>query len=375
MAAGLWDGKHAEKRRKRVISGILSGCLCAMLTLAGFGFPKAVLAAERIDPEQECSLTLDYHDGNGQAFSRAEFSLYRVAKVSVWGGFSATEEYAPYRVSLNGLDQGGWRDAAQTLAGYVKAGGHTPMRTGITDEKGILRFEGLSTGLYLVTGTSKRYGNLYYNPSPQLISLPVQEDGGSYLYDVEATAKWGRTEGTDREFRVQKVWVNDSASRRPTSLTVELYRDEALYDTVELNSENNWRYTWTGLSDAYGWSVVEKEVPVWYTVTSIQDEKGFVLTNTYHKPGGGGGGGNSGGGGGNPPGTTTTGIPDGGVPLSDGPGVLDILVPMDSPQVPLAFLPQTGMLWWPVPVLMCVGLFLFLAGTYQRKAGEKDAQK
>lgn len=341
-----------------------------MLFLAGMSGaagPAKAFGAEMIDTERECVLELDYHDGNGTGFSGAEFAVYRVADVSTAGSFSMTEEYNDYPVSLRGLDQSGWRDAAQTLAGYAQAGSHTALYTGKTDENGVLRLEGLQTGLYLVTGKTTQYGHLYYTPSPQLVALPGEGEDESRIYDVTVTVKWGRTEGTQRELRVQKIWVNDSAGNRPENLTVELYRDGSLQDTVILNRENNWRHVWTGLSDAYSWTVVEKEVPGRYTVTSVQDEKGFILTNTYHKPstpGGGGGGGNGGGGGGggNPP----SNIPDEGVPTGDMP--FSPLTVMEELPVPLAFLPQTGMLWWPVPVLLCLGLLFVAAGIYRRRS-------
>ena len=37
-------------------------------------------------------------------------------------------------------------------------------------------------------------------------------------------------------------------------------------------------------------------------------------------------------------------------------------IELDDPDVPLGDLPQTGMLWWPVPVLTICGLVLFMLG-------------
>ena len=37
-------------------------------------------------------------------------------------------------------------------------------------------------------------------------------------------------------------------------------------------------------------------------------------------------------------------------------------------------LPQTGQLWWPVPMLAGAGVLLLLAGLIQRRRGEYDEE-
>ena len=64
--------------------------------------------------------------------------------------------------------------------------------------------------------------------------------------------------GPPASYSVEKVWAdnNDKAEKRPTSVTVKLYRlgEEKALEEVKLNSENNWQYEWTGLEkrDAEG---------------------------------------------------------------------------------------------------------------------------
>ena len=53
----------------------------------------------------------------------------------------------------------------------------------------------------------------------------------------------------ETELTVQKIWEdNNDNSIRPTKIEIQLYADESLYgDSVELNKENNWTYTFENL--------------------------------------------------------------------------------------------------------------------------------
>ena len=68
---------------------------------------------------------------------------------------------------------------------------------------------------------------------------------------------------------VHKNWKNDKAASRPTSVTVQLYNGEELYDSVTLNADNGWAYTWekSEADDVYGdWSIKEV-VPKGYSAS------------------------------------------------------------------------------------------------------------
>lgn len=72
-------------------------------------------------------------------------------------------------------------------------------------------------------------------------------------------------------------------------------------------------------------------------------------------------------------------IPDTDVPLTtmdlpddtpDNPD--DDLIDLDEPDVPLANLPQTGQLWWPVPLLAMAGIMLVMLGIIWNRRGRSD---
>ena len=93
-------------------------------------------------------------------------------------------------------------------------------------------------------------------------------------------------EPTTIERKVLKVWKDDVEVLRPTEVIIQLLKDGKVYDTVTLNAENNWRYTWEKLPEynddnaKVKWSVIEKDVKD-YKVTYAIDGTTFTVTNTY----------------------------------------------------------------------------------------------
>ncbi len=87
------------------------------------------------------------------------------------------------------------------------------------------------------------------------------------------------------------------------------------------------------------------------------------FVNRYRSSGGGDGGGSPSGSGGNPGGGPGTTIENSDVPTAT-------ILPFD---VPLA-LPQTGTLWWLVPILAIAGIMIFLCGTIKSRKQNGDEE-
>lgn len=308
--------------------GILgrAGALAALVLLACALAVTA--AAQTIDQDRESTLTLSFGE-SGEGFPEVEFSLYPVAALTEEGEYALTGDFGQYPVSLEDLDSSGLRSLAQTLDAYVARDTLTPLLSQKTGEDGRVSFDGLSPGLYLVLGESYTQDNTVYTPSPMLFYLPDQGEDGGWEYEVTASCKFDQEETTDTTVsrKVQKVWKdNGNQSKRPEMVFVQLLENGAVVDTVALSEENNWEYTWEGLDASSRWQVAETSVPDGYTVTVTQEGTLFVVTNTY-------------------PGKT-------------------------PPK-----LPQTGLLWWPVPLLACAGLVLVIAGAAARRRGRGSHEK
>lgn len=257
----------------------------------------AVMATETIDPEQPVSLTvefLDTQEGGAVPVAGAQFRLYNVATVETDGTYTLTGDFRNYPVEVNGLDADGWRQLTSTLLNYVSADNLEPMDTGTTGEEGKLIFpnqaEKLMPGLYLVDAEPVKQGEFICQAEAFMVSLPgLTADGEQWLYDVSVRVKYTK-EPVDTEETVEryvlKVWEGDAEQIRPEQIRVELRRNGELYDTVMLNAEKNWRHHWPELPrlDAEGneneWSIVELEVED-YLLTVTLEGITFLLTNRY----------------------------------------------------------------------------------------------
>jgi len=390
--------------------------LCVILS---FGLLPLSAGAETIDTGRECALTVNFYD-SGAPIAGFPFAIYRVADVDAQGSFTLAGDFQKYPVQLNGLTQEQYADLARTLDAYARQDGLTPLETMQTRSTGSAYFENLRTGLYLVAGSSAVINGKSFTTDPFLVSLPSQDAGGTLVYEVITQPKHITSEIPDTPEivarRVLKLWQGDVEEFRPEGVTVRLLKDGVVYDTVTLTRDNSWRYAWEALPkfDTDGhlirWQLTE-EVPEGYLVSLGQEEDAFLLTNTL-----------------DPdtalttrrvqkrwddkgytskrPASVTVELLCGGqvydtreltaankwqyvwenLPVKDKNGKDNIWTLRETDakgytstvwaegetfivlnRYNAAKLPQTGQLWWPVPLLSAVGLVLLAAGLVLRK--------
>lgn len=331
----------ANKRWRHAAALLLALLVCVSVTAV------TAFAHGEIDTARSSSLSV-YFGHAGVGFPGAEFSIYRVASVSQSGRFTLEGGFSGYPVNVNGLSSSEWRALAQTLAAYAARDGLSPAYESETNAAGYAGFYGLEPGLYLVTGERYTSDGYVYTPESILVSLPSLTGDGEWDYDVSVSCKYDRDPATTGTvtLRVEKVW-NDGANRysRPENVTVQLLKNGAVADTVVLSDANGWEYAWNGLDAGAVWQVVEYDVPDGYTVSIEREGITFVITNAY-----------------------TDEAPEPTPAPSAQPSMPPDATP--SPSDTPGTLPQTGMLWWPVPLLICCGLLLILAGfLIRRKQG------
>ena len=314
------------------ISAVVLGIIALIMIM-----PTGARAAGNIDTEAHSTLSVVYQFDAATPINGAQFDLYRVADVDKYGDFTLTKDFASYPVNLEGLDSEGWMDLAETLRGYVLRDSVSPFDTGKTDARGKLIFPvskvDMKPGLYLLVGYRRTIGDYTYTCLPSMVAIPAADkESNTWVYDVTVYPKYMREEKppeSDDKYisrKVYKVWADSKNEKeRPQEVVVQLLRDGKVYDTVTLSARNNWRYAWDNLSRKYEWTVVEKEVKN-YKVSVSKEGISYIITNTYDVP----------------------------------------------PPPPPPYIPQTGMLWWPVPILAGVGLFLFVMGYIRRRRDLND---
>lgn len=149
-----------------------------------------------------------------------------------------------------------------------------PKQTKLTNEEGLVKFDNLELGLYLIKQTNKVEG--YSTISPFLVTIP-KEENNKWIYDINSSPKTDIIKLID--ISVEKKWdniINDI----PKEVTIELLKDNKVLDTVTLNNENNWTYTWNEIEKSDEYSVKEINIPDGYTATYRQEENKFIVTNT-----------------------------------------------------------------------------------------------
>ena len=278
---------------RKTSSRVLPALLCLICVLAFLPVPAH--AAGAIDVDRDVRLTIEYRHGVSPVPGLV-FDLYHVADVDAYGVFTLAGDFQRYPVLVNGLSTDAWRLLAETLAVYAERDRLMPLDGGITDADGRLSFPNrqprLKAGLYLAVGQKLVTSGYTYTTEPFLVALPNPDMGtGIWMYDVLAAPKHTKTEnppvpsGQTVERRILKIWKDDIPQLRPKEVVIQLLGDGVVYDTVTLSAANNWRHAWERLP-AHGadgsrivWSVAEKEAEG-YTVLVARDGVTFTVTNT-----------------------------------------------------------------------------------------------
>lgn len=352
---------NALTRLARPSRCAFAAMLCFVLLVSLL--PGPARAAESMDVTHPVSLTVSFRR-DSVAMEGAEFRIYLVATMDASGGLTPTDTFHPY---LGDLSDGSWVNKAATLEGYVLLDKIPHTDAAKTDAGGLAHFPSsgkvLTKGLYLVRGLRHTFDGRYYDPTAFLVLLPgTDAQTGEWVYDVAVSAKYQSQPIPDTpttiKRKVLKVWDNrHHGSSQPQSVTVYLLRDGVVVDTVTLNDANNWRKTWDFLDSRYHWMVVEEPVTNYDTVV-FQQGITFVVKNTRRED-----------------------IPDETAPKP----------PPDSPTKPTECvpkpttsgqnsgknqpLPQTGQLWWPVPLLLFAGLGFVIFGLIRRRKESDEEEK
>lgn len=300
--------------------------LCGLLVVT-MGLPARAAEEGATEANGPCTLRIHYFYEE-LPLTGARFQIFRVGGVDAYGQLYLDGNFAGYPVDLTTDDMAA---LARMLYGYAMVD-NLPAEYEVTiNERGEGEVTGMPEGVYLVIGLKHSDEVNDYLTEPQLVILPAWNAEGVWTYETTLNPK-GSVSLRPVKLKVLKQW-NDEGNehKRPASITVTLLRDGEVYDTVVLTAENNWRHTWEELPGGSLWTVVE-DVPEGYTVFYSQEGITYLIVNTCDEP---------------PPPPPT--------------------VPEDPE------LPDTGLLWWPVPVMVLLGLALIVLGVMDRRGERYDA--
>lgn len=272
-------------------------------------------------PASPLQLTISYQS-SGNAVPGAPLSLYKVAALNTDLSLTADATFSGLKTPIEDPNVR-WADLANTLEDHIARNMIAPDDTARTDTGGKAVFPSGSTpldaGVYLILSKPYRYGGMIYDPSPMIVTLPGQDTAGNWISEVTAYAKFIPIEDKPVDITVEKIWKDKGhESKRPSRITMVLYKDGREENRITLSKEMHWRYVWNDLDPMHTWTVMEIPVSGYetkppHTVPDSEGNKIIRITNTY--------------------------------------------VPSKPPK-----LPQTGQLNWPVPILLSCGGLLFILG-------------
>ncbi len=258
-----------------------------------------------------------------EAIPGTTISLYQIQTKGDDNTFTTTSDFAKYSMDLELETSEEMRSAGTTLMSYILADQPTAFRTANVGDDGTVSFTDLPFGLYLAMGTTGTVDGKKYEQGPVMAYLPATEDDGTVVYDLTSNIKRSPLEEKD-SYTVTKVWSDNDSTSRPKSIKVQLWQDGQKYgQQVTLSGDNNWKHTWSDLEKGHKYSVTEVSVPTGYTVKITEESGQFIVRNTKSSGG--------------------------------------KETPTPTPVTP-SRLPQTGQLWWPVPILAVLGIGLVLIG-------------
>ncbi len=270
-------------------------CLLAIMMI----LPMRVFAAGKVNTDADVSITVEFKNSENVPLRDVSFRLFKAADVSEYGEYTLRAGYGDSSVIMeSNMTNEEWANLLKDLSEKVLSNEELkPLATGNTGDNGILVFtkdaagNSLTPGMYLVLGSSRRYGDDVYTPNPSMIQVPT----------------------TNSEIN---EWVyNGTVAPKPT------YKNDPEDDRDD------------------------RPTPTPTQPTSNIPEDPTPLSENPDMP--------------------TVEITDNDTPLGSVLGAFDDFLPQ-------GLLPATGTLWWLVPILAYVGIFLFVTGFYRNWKSRKS---
>lgn len=284
---------------------------------------------EELEPDHKWTVVEDVPDGYEASYTQ-EDNVWTVTNTSKGGGGSTSDSITVRKVWADGNEN--HRNDSVTVQ---------LLRNGeVFDERE------LKTGnnwIHIWTDLDSNYTwSVKEDPVPNGYMATVSPNGNEFT--ITNTPDGGGGPTYDR-ITVKKVWVG-SNNRFPVK--VKLLRDGEVFDEQELSAGNGWSKTWETTVAGHTWEVVEvTTLPDGWTSSSQWNGNTCTITNKFE---------------------LSPDDPDGpSAPPNDpndpndpsGPSAPPN-DPPDDPDEP--GLPQTGQIWWPVPLLAAAGVLLLLIG-------------
>ena len=335
----------------------ITSVVAIFMMIAVFVLPLSPAATAVLEEKGSITLHLTNTVTN-KPLANISFRLYFVAEAYEEGIGVRYEMNPPYDEA--NIDMSNLQDSMLPIhLMHFAVSRSLPYTEKSTNDKGIVVFDKLTPGLYLVAPSDKdAFGQI---AMPFVVSVPTHNlQNGTLDFNINASPKifdnMGENEGIKTYISVVKKWETDK--KHPMSITVVLLRNFQEYAKVELNAGNNWYHRFDNLSPDYIWNVVEENVPDGYTVSYDTSSNTVAIINKSDDI--------------EEENTTGDGKPEGSTGEGEKPGEGTTNPPEEETEEDK--LVHTGQLNWPVPVCAISGLLIFSIGWAVLNFGKKESE-
>lgn len=236
--------------------------------------PSAKVSADTVvDFDRRGSIKITLKESTDNTYIEgSEITIYQVAVLKEKNNNIAFEYIEELKDCPNSLED--LKEPSIILINYIKDK-NIPKISLKTNKEGLVQYNNLDLGLYLVMQTNNIKGYTIF--SPFFIILP-EYILDNWNYDINAFPKTDIIKLTD--ITVKKVWNKSNHTNLPLEVNIELLKNGEVIDTVKLNKDNNWHYTWKNLEKSDKYTVREINIPIGYTASYRNDGNIFTITNT-----------------------------------------------------------------------------------------------
>lgn len=234
--------------------------------------PVMALESDELDLSKKGTINITLSDNENNVVSDAEITIYKLADATIKNNNLVFNYDDNLNTCAKNIDKGTLTNTELECILNANIKGISKN----TDNLGKVTFKDLDLGLYLIIQTNdvKNYSKI----KPFLLSIPVVSDN-EWAYTVSGTPKVEVKSLFD--LTVLKEWIIVNKKKTPESIEVELILNGEVLDKVELNSENNWEYTWEQIEKSDNYTVREVEVPEGFIATyRVDNTNRIIVTNS-----------------------------------------------------------------------------------------------
>lgn len=223
-------------------------------------------------------------------YSGSVMYIYKLGDVNETATkYTMYDEYI--QMGLNGIPSGYTekKENFKSLFTYINNKQIEPYATGTVGYDCIVDFDGLERGIYFICSDIRSFVLDWSTMPPKtenrrcaaFVVLPLVTTDGEIVEgpDLSVGMKDDTYENNITTLKVIKQWAGDDKSVRPKGISVDLLSNNAVYDTIILNEDNSWTYTWNNLNSNKTWEIRESEIPEGYKCSYQQDGNTVTITN------------------------------------------------------------------------------------------------